>query len=90
MCRFLIVELSNFIEAIVHMLKKLNDETLARSIKQNIEQREWKYKEKGPNFEPKRQTQNGTQRAKRTNYILEPHQSQEAYQKRKGKGNLKK
>jgi hypothetical protein len=33
------MELSNFVEAIVHMMKKLNDETLARSIKQNIQQR---------------------------------------------------
>ncbi len=39
MCRFLTMELSNFVEKIVHMLKKLNDETLARSIKQNIQQR---------------------------------------------------
>jgi SOS response regulatory protein OraA/RecX len=33
------MELSNFVEANVHMLKKLNDETLARSIKQNTQQR---------------------------------------------------
>jgi len=33
------MELNNFVEATVHILKKLNNETLAKSIKQNIQQR---------------------------------------------------
>jgi hypothetical protein len=67
------------------------DETLINFIKtMHLAKGEREDKERGPKSKPKaHKPKGGSQGGKETNYVQEPHRSQETYPKKIGKGNLK-
>jgi hypothetical protein len=67
------------------------DDTLVNFIKtMNLAKGGREDKERRPKYKPKAHKPNGgSQGGKGTNYVQNPHKSQETYQKKKGKGNLK-